>query len=112
MRNGERRSIVQANGNEGWMIGEPVVLVTTAGRTRVTRAPQPGAQPMPQPVPQSYPAPEHDAGRRCRCIRNPARCRRAARASPPQRGGRSSASPSVSSNVRRIFGQAGPPAST
>ena len=40
MRNGERRSIVQANGNEGWMVGEPVVLVTTAGRTRVTRAPQ------------------------------------------------------------------------
>jgi len=39
MRNGERRSIVQANGNEGWMVGEPVVLVTTGGRTRVTRAP-------------------------------------------------------------------------
>ena len=58
MRNGERRSIVQANGNEGWAIGEPVVLVTTAGRTRVTRAPQPGVQPMPQPVPQSYRAPE------------------------------------------------------
>ena len=50
--------------------------------------------------------------RRCRCIRNPARCRRAARAWPPRRGGRSSASPSVSSNVRRILGQAGPPAST
>ena len=54
MRNGERRSIVQANGNEGWMVGEPVVLVTTGGRTRVTRAPQVG----PQPVPQAYPAPE------------------------------------------------------
>jgi outer membrane lipoprotein SlyB len=54
MRNGERRSIVQANGNEGWAIGEPVVLVTTGGRTRVTRAPQVA----PQPVPQAYPAPE------------------------------------------------------
>jgi len=54
MRNGERRSIVQANGNEGWMIGEPVVLVSTGGRTRVTRAPQVA----PQPVPQAYPAPE------------------------------------------------------
>jgi outer membrane lipoprotein SlyB len=53
MRNGERRSIVQANGNEAWMVGEPVVLVTTAGRTRVTRAPQGPAQ----PVPQGYPAP-------------------------------------------------------
>ena len=54
MRNGERRSIVQANGNEGWIVGEPVVLVTTGGRTRVTRAPAVG----PQPVPQAYPAPE------------------------------------------------------
>ena len=60
MRNGERRSIVQANGNEGWAIGDPVVLVTTGGRTRVTRAPQVGAQPVPQayPAPQSYPAPQ------------------------------------------------------
>jgi outer membrane lipoprotein SlyB len=60
MRNGERRSIVQANGNEGWMVGEPVVLVTTGGRTRVTRAPQVGAQPVPQayPAPQAYPVPQ------------------------------------------------------
>ena len=58
MRNGERRSIVQANGNEGWMIGEPVVLVSTGGRTRVTRAPQATPQAAPQPVPQAYPAPE------------------------------------------------------
>jgi outer membrane lipoprotein SlyB len=79
MRNGERRSIIQANGNEGWMVGEPVVLVTTAGRTRVTRAPQPGqpsqfypspagaAQPVPvypqsgavPAYPQSAPVPEY-----------------------------------------------------
>jgi len=60
MRNGERRSIVQANGNESWAIGEPVVLVTTGGRTRVTRAPQVGAQPVPQayPAPQGYPVPQ------------------------------------------------------
>ena len=55
LRNGERRSVVQANGNEQWAVGEPVVLVTTAGRTRVSRAPQaypaPGAYPAPQPVP-------------------------------------------------------------
>lgn len=60
MRNGERRSIVQATGNEAWMVGEPVVLVTTGGRTRVTRAPQVGAQPVPQgyPAPQAYPTPQ------------------------------------------------------
>jgi outer membrane lipoprotein SlyB len=52
LRNGERRAIVQANGNEGWAVGEPVVLVTTGGRTRVTRAPQ-----AYQPAPQNYPAP-------------------------------------------------------
>jgi len=39
LRNGERRSIVQSRGHEGLMAGEAVVLVTTDGRTRVTRAP-------------------------------------------------------------------------
>lgn len=39
MRNGERRAIVQAKGNEVWQPGEPVILVTTGGRTRVMRAP-------------------------------------------------------------------------
>ncbi|MGZ5249530.1 MAG: glycine zipper 2TM domain-containing protein [Caldimonas sp.] len=59
LRNGERRAIVQANGNEGWAVGEPVVLVTTAGRTRVSRAPQvyPGAQPYPAPAPAPQPVP-------------------------------------------------------
>jgi outer membrane lipoprotein SlyB len=52
LRNGERRAIVQANGNEGWAVGEPVVLVTTGGRTRVARAPQ-----AYQPAPPGYPAP-------------------------------------------------------
>ena len=59
LRNGERRAVVQANGNEAWAVGEPVVLVTTAGRTRVARAPQayqpaPAAYPTQQPVP-AYP---------------------------------------------------------
>lgn len=39
MRNGERRAIVQAKGAEVWQPGEPVILVTTGGRTRVMRAP-------------------------------------------------------------------------
>ena len=40
MKNGERRAIVQANGNETLVAGDPVVLVTTGGKTRVTRAPR------------------------------------------------------------------------
>lgn len=39
MRNGERRAIVQARGHENLVAGDPVVLVTTGGKTRVTRAP-------------------------------------------------------------------------
>ena len=48
LRNGERRAIVQAIGGETIVPGDAVVLVTTGGRTRVTRAPQPLA-----PVPRS-----------------------------------------------------------
>ncbi|MEO5881435.1 MAG: glycine zipper 2TM domain-containing protein [Caldimonas sp.] len=60
LRNGERRSVVQANGSEQWAVGEPVVLVTTAGRTRVSRAPQayPGPAPQAYPAPAAYPAPQ------------------------------------------------------
>ncbi|MEF7614931.1 hypothetical protein V4F39_13490 [Aquincola sp. MAHUQ-54] len=36
---GERRAIVQARGNETLQAGDPVILVTTSGKTRVTRAP-------------------------------------------------------------------------
>ncbi|MBV8034102.1 glycine zipper 2TM domain-containing protein [Roseateles sp.] len=39
LRNGERRAIIQARGNESFNSGDPVVLVTTGGKTRVTRAP-------------------------------------------------------------------------
>jgi outer membrane lipoprotein SlyB len=41
LRNGERRAIVQAVGSETIAPGDAVVLVTTGGKTRVTRAPQP-----------------------------------------------------------------------
>ena len=40
LRNGERRSIVQAKGGETLQVGDAVVLVTTGGKTRVSRAPQ------------------------------------------------------------------------
>ncbi|MDP1693557.1 MAG: hypothetical protein Q8L49_16690 [Burkholderiaceae bacterium] len=56
MKNGERRAIVQAKAGETFNPGDPVVLVTTGGRTRVTRAPA-GTQPVtPLPAPvQSAP---------------------------------------------------------
>jgi outer membrane lipoprotein SlyB len=38
--NGERRSMVQAKGTESLAAGDAVILVTSGGRTRVTRAPQ------------------------------------------------------------------------
>ena len=53
LRNGDRRAIVQAKAGETFMAGDPVILVTTEGRTRVTRAPA-GMQPaptLPPPIP-------------------------------------------------------------
>ena len=51
MRSGERRAIVQARAAEGFQPGDAVILVTTGGKTRVTKAP-PGTQPvMPAPAP-------------------------------------------------------------
>ena len=53
LRNGERRAIVQSKGNETLSAGEPVILVTTGGKTRVTRAPSvvPDNAPVGTPVP-------------------------------------------------------------
>lgn len=39
LRNGERRAIVQAKGTEELRAGDPVIIVTTGGKVRVTRAP-------------------------------------------------------------------------
>ena len=39
LKNGERRAIVQAKGNETLIPGDAVILVSTGGKTRVTRAP-------------------------------------------------------------------------
>jgi outer membrane lipoprotein SlyB len=41
LRNGERRSVVQAVGSETFNSGDPVILVSTGSRTRVMRAPSP-----------------------------------------------------------------------
>ena len=50
LRSGERRAIVQAKGSETLNPGDPVILVTTGGKTRVTRAPAVSA---PAPAPRS-----------------------------------------------------------
>jgi outer membrane lipoprotein SlyB len=42
LRGGERRSIVQAQGEERFQAGDAVILITTGGKVRVTRAPQAG----------------------------------------------------------------------
>lgn len=39
MRNGDRRAIVQTRGNETLQPGDPVILVMTGTKARVTRAP-------------------------------------------------------------------------
>ena len=39
LRRGERRAIVQAKGSETLVPGDQVILVTTGGKVRVTRAP-------------------------------------------------------------------------
>jgi outer membrane lipoprotein SlyB len=38
LRNGERRAIVQAKGNETLAPGDPVIMVTSSGKVRVSRA--------------------------------------------------------------------------
>ena len=47
LRNGERRAVVQARGSEMLQPGDSVVIVTTGGKTHVSRAPN--AYPMPTP---------------------------------------------------------------
>lgn len=39
LKNGDRRAIVQAKGSEILQPGDPVILVTTGGKVRVTKAP-------------------------------------------------------------------------
>ena len=49
MRNGERRSIVQGKGTDVLAAGDPVILTTSGGKVRVTRAPAltvPAAHPV------------------------------------------------------------------
>ncbi len=40
LKGGERRAVVQAKGTEVLVAGDPVILVTTGGKVRVTKAPK------------------------------------------------------------------------
>jgi outer membrane lipoprotein SlyB len=40
LKNGERRAIVQAKAAEVFAAGDPVIIVTTGGKVRVTKAPR------------------------------------------------------------------------
>jgi len=53
LRNGERRSIVQGKGSENLQPGEPVILVSSNGKTRVMRAPA-VTPPAPTPAPAPH----------------------------------------------------------
>lgn len=41
LKNGDRRAIVQAKGSEVLLAGDPVIIVTTGSKVRVTKAPKP-----------------------------------------------------------------------
>ncbi|MEO5686245.1 MAG: hypothetical protein ABIR54_02710 [Burkholderiaceae bacterium] len=58
LRNGDRRAVVQGVSGDQFVAGDPVILVTTGGRTRVMHAPPvttgstaPNAYPAAYPVP-------------------------------------------------------------
>jgi outer membrane lipoprotein SlyB len=50
LKNGERRALVQGKGEEIMAAGDPVILVTTGGKTRIMKAPA-VALPTPAVVP-------------------------------------------------------------
>ncbi len=59
LRNGDRRSVVQGIGPEAFAPGDPVILVTTGGRTRVQHAPSVSTGAVaPSAYPQGYPTPQ------------------------------------------------------
>lgn len=53
LKNGERRSIVQAKATETLNAGDSVILITTGGKVRVTRAPIVSPSPAAAPAPTS-----------------------------------------------------------
>jgi outer membrane lipoprotein SlyB len=51
LKNGERRAIVQAKAGETLNAGDSVILITTGGKVRVTRAPTVAPSPVATPAP-------------------------------------------------------------
>ena len=56
LKNGDRRAVVQPLGGDVFAVGDPVILVTTGGRTRVMHAPPVTGSAQPA-YPATYPAP-------------------------------------------------------
>jgi outer membrane lipoprotein SlyB len=60
LKNGDRRSVVQAKAKEVFETGDPVIIVTTGSKVRVTKAPlvsAPAGSTPPNPQPAKTPAP-------------------------------------------------------
>ena len=58
LKNGDRRSVVQGVQGDNFAVGDPVIMVTTGGRTRVMRAPPvTTGSTAPTAYPTAYPAP-------------------------------------------------------
>lgn len=53
LKNGERRSIVQAKAGEQLQPGDPVILITTGGKVRVAKAPTVTPSPEPAAAPKA-----------------------------------------------------------
>jgi outer membrane lipoprotein SlyB len=58
LKNGDRRAVIQGVGSETFAAGDPVIMITTGGRTRVMRAPPvTTGNAAPNAYPAAYPAP-------------------------------------------------------
>jgi outer membrane lipoprotein SlyB len=58
LKNGDRRAVIQGVGSETFAAGDPVIMITTGGRTRVMRAPPvTTGTAAPSAYPAAYPAP-------------------------------------------------------
>ena len=58
LKNGDRRAVIQGIGSETFAAGDPVIMITTGGRTRVMRAPPvTTGNAAPNAYPAAYPTP-------------------------------------------------------
>ena len=58
LKNGDRRAVIQGVGSETFAAGDPVIMITTGGRTRVMRAPPvTTGTAAPSTYPAAYPVP-------------------------------------------------------